>query len=110
MSPPRSRKRKSQPRAIGNLVGGVLKDLGLGGVARAARVGGCWVDAVGAEVAEHARPQGMRGEVLEVEVDTSVWCQQLQLRRPALLEALREELGEDAPEDLRFRVGYNAAD
>ena len=109
MSLPRSRKRKSQPRAMGNLVGGVLKDLGLGEVARAARVGERWLDAVGAEVAQHARPQGMRGEVREVEVDTSVWCQQLQLRRPELLAALREELGDEAPQDLRFRVGDTGA-
>jgi predicted nucleic acid-binding Zn ribbon protein len=49
----------------------------------------------------------MRGAVLEVQVDTSVWCQQLQIRRLEILSALREKLGEDAPEDLRFRVGYN---
>jgi predicted nucleic acid-binding Zn ribbon protein len=49
----------------------------------------------------------MRGGVLEVSVDTSVWCQDLQMNRPRLLAALRERLGEDAPEDLRFRVGYN---
>jgi len=101
------RKRKSQPKAIGDLVGRILDDLGLGEVARAARVGEHWTEAVGTEVAAHARPQGMRGAVLEVQVDTSVWCQQLQIRRLELLAALREKLGEDAPEDLRFRVGYN---
>jgi predicted nucleic acid-binding Zn ribbon protein len=35
-----------------------------------------------------------------------VWCQQLQMQRPQLLASLREALGEDAPSDLRFRVGY----
>ena len=89
MSFPGPRKRKSKPRPIGDFVGGVLEDLGLGEVARAARVGEHWTEAVGTEVAAHARPQGMRGAVLEVQVDTSVWCQQLQLRRPELLAALR---------------------
>jgi predicted nucleic acid-binding Zn ribbon protein len=107
MSGRRSGRRKSELRPVGGVVGSVLEDLGLGEIARAARVGVCWADAVGPEVASHARPEGMRGGVLEVSVDTSVWCQDLQMNRPRLLAALRERLGEDAPEDLRFRVGYN---
>ena len=76
-------------------------------VSSAARVGEHWAEAVGPEGASHSWPDGMRGGVLEVRVDTSVWCQHLQMRRPQLLAALRERLGEDAPEDLRFRVGYS---
>ena len=44
-------------------------------------------------------------DVLEVTVDSSVWCQQLQMRRPELLASLREALGADAPRDLWLRVG-----
>lgn len=84
----------------------VLGDLGLEAAANALRVGERWAEAVGPEVASHARPAGMRGQVLEIEVDTSVWGQQLQLRRPEILSSLRELLGEQAPTDLRFRVGY----
>ena len=87
---------------------GVLGDLGLDEARAAFRVGQCWQQAVGPEIARHARPLGLRGETLEVEVDTSVWCQQLQLRHLDLLAALREELGDEAPQALRFRVGYNA--
>jgi predicted nucleic acid-binding Zn ribbon protein len=47
----------------------------------------------------------MRAGVLEVTVDSSVWCQQLQMRRPELLASLREALGPDAPRDLWLRVG-----
>jgi predicted nucleic acid-binding Zn ribbon protein len=50
----------------------------------------------------------MRNGVLEISADSSVWCQHLQMNRPRLLAALREQLGEDAPEDLRFRVGYSS--
>ncbi len=100
------RRRRSQPKAVGTVIGSVMEDLGLDAVARAFRVGESWDDAVGAVVASHAQPLGMRGGVLEVQVDTSVWCQQLQMRRPQLLAALRESLGEDAPGDLHFRVGY----
>ena len=107
MTARRSGRRKSELRALGGVVGSVLEDLGLGEVARAARVVEHWALAVGSEVASHSRPEGLRQGVLEVSVDSSVWCQQLQMNRPQLLAALREALGEDAPEDLRFRVGYN---
>ena len=102
-----SGRRKSQLRPVRGMVGSVPEDLGLPEVARAARVGEYWAEAVGPEGASHSWPEGMRGGVLEVRVDTSVWCQHLQMRRPRLLEALRECLGDDAPEDLRFRVGYS---
>jgi predicted nucleic acid-binding Zn ribbon protein len=85
----------------------VLEDMGLDAAAAAFRVGERWEAAVGPEIAGHCRPVGLRGGVLEVVVDSSVWCQQLQLLRPGILEALRRELGEDAPGDLRLRVGYN---
>ncbi len=93
---------------VGGVIGSVLSELGLEASAQAFRVGESWDEAVGAEVASHAQPLGMRGQVLEIQVDTSVWCQQLQMRRSELLTTLRESLGEDAPEDLRFRVGYTS--
>jgi len=82
----------------------VLEDLGLAAAASAFQIGERWEEAVGADVARHARPAGIRGGVLEVEVDSSVWCQQLQMNRREILAALAEVLGDDAPADLRFRV------
>ena len=99
------RGRRSQPEALSALVPRVLDDLGLGDSLRVVRVAQRWEEAVGAEVARHCRPALFRGEVLEAEVDSSAWAQQLKLRQPELLAALRRLLGEDAPGDLRFRVG-----
>ena len=102
----REGRRKGRPTSVGDLVGTVLSDLGLDGVARAHRIGAAWEQAVGAQVAAHCRPLGLRGDLLEVEVDSPVWAQQLQLRKPDLLAALARELGADAPAELRFQVGY----
>jgi predicted nucleic acid-binding Zn ribbon protein len=99
------RGRRSQPERLGALVPRVLKDLGLEDSARALRVAERWEALVGAEVARHSRPTALRANVLEVTVDSSVWCQQLQMRRPELLACLREALGADAPRDLWLRVG-----
>ena len=99
------RRRKSKPIQVKNLVQAVLGDLGLEAVARSYRVGECWEEAVGPQVARHCRPVALRGGMLDARVDSSVWCQQLQLQTPQILASLREVLGDEAPTGLRFQVG-----
>jgi predicted nucleic acid-binding Zn ribbon protein len=88
---------------LGALVPRVLRDLGLDG-AGLLRVAERWERAVGAEIAAHCRPAALRGATLELAVDSSVWAQQLKLREPEILAALRASLGEAAPAALRFRI------
>ncbi len=95
---------KGEPEAIGKLVPQVLRELGFDASARVVRVAERWQEAVGPEVASHSRPTALRADRLEVSVDSSVWCQQLQLRAPELLAALRRVLGDDAPSALWFRI------
>jgi predicted nucleic acid-binding Zn ribbon protein len=97
--------RSKEPTAIRSALPRVLGELGIEGVGDALRILECWEQAVGPEIARHARPTLLRGSVLEASVDSSVWCQQIQLQRPAILAALREILGPAAPRDLRLRVG-----
>lgn len=99
------RPRRGEPERLGALVPRVLSELGLEASARAFRLAERWSEAVGEEVARHSRPEALRGEVLEVRVGSSTWCQALVLRKPELLAALRATCGEDAPRDLRLRVG-----
>ena len=95
---------KREPEVIGKLVPRVLHELGFDASARVLRVVERWEEAVGPEVASHCRPTALRENRLEVSVDSSVWCQQLQLRTPEILAALRRVLGDDAPSALWFRV------
>jgi len=95
---------KSQPEPLGGLVQRVLQDLGQGEAVRVLRIVERWEDAVGHEVAQHCRPTALRGTVLLASVDSSVWCQQLQLRTPELLEGLTRVFGEDAPTSVRLSV------
>jgi predicted nucleic acid-binding Zn ribbon protein len=100
-----NRRPRREPRAVGALLDGVLGDLGLDDTAAAVRIADQWEALVGSEVARHARPAALRGNVLEIAVDGSAWCQELQLRRSELLTRLRRALGEAAPTDLWLRVG-----
>jgi predicted nucleic acid-binding Zn ribbon protein len=99
------RRGRREPRRVGDVIGAVLDDLGLEGASSVLRIAERWEAVVGAEVARHCQPERLQGTVLEATVDTSVWCQQLQLHRPAILAALRREFGTEAPTDLRLRVG-----
>lgn len=90
---------------LGRIVPRVLSELGLTDTATLVRLAERWERAVGPEIAAHCRPHSLRGRRLEARVDSSVWCQELQLRRPEILEALRRELGDEAPTDLWLRVG-----
>ena len=100
-----SRGRRSEPKPLAGAIPGVLSDLGHGGAALALRVLELWPALVGAEPARHSEPTALRGRLLEVRADSSVWCQQLQLRRDEILAGLARELGDQAPRDLRLRVG-----
>ncbi len=99
------RRSRSRFEPIGSLVPRVMSDLGLTDTARVMQIAARWEEAVGREIADHCRPTALRGGRLEVTVDSSVWCQQLQLQAPEILQALHRVLGEDAPSSLRLRVG-----
>lgn len=99
---PRGRR---EPQGLRSLVTGVMGDLGLGDATAIIEVAERWEAAVGTDVARHARPSMLRAGLLEAQVDSSVWCQELTLRRREILAALRRELGDRAPTELRFFVG-----
>jgi len=63
-----------------------------------------WSSAVGERLAAVATPVSEREGVLTVECADAVWAQELDLMQAALLQRLRDELGEQAPQALRFRV------
>ncbi|MEX2107966.1 MAG: DUF721 domain-containing protein [Solirubrobacterales bacterium] len=71
---------------------------------RLAGVQAVWTSAVGERVAAVAEPVSEREGEVVVSCADSVWAQELDLMQTQLLARLRDELGEGAPERLRFRV------
>jgi predicted nucleic acid-binding Zn ribbon protein len=63
-----------------------------------------WSAALGERVAAVATPVSERAGTVTVECADGVWAQELDLMQEQLLARLRDELGERAPEALRFRV------
>lgn len=69
-----------------------------------AAVQAAWSEAVGEQLAAVAVPVSERDGTVTIECANAVWAQELDLMQKALLERLREAVGERAPRDLRFRV------
>jgi predicted nucleic acid-binding Zn ribbon protein len=71
---------------------------------RLAAIQAAWATAVGEGVAEVAEPVSDRDGAIVVSCADSVWAQELDLMQEQLLSRLREVLGDQAPESLRFQV------
>jgi predicted nucleic acid-binding Zn ribbon protein len=63
-----------------------------------------WESVAGERVAAVAQPVSERQGEVTVACADPVWAQELDLMQEQLQEALREQLGDDAPSSLRFRV------
>lgn len=69
-----------------------------------AAVQAAWPTAVGEQLAAVAVPVAERNGTLTIECADAVWAQELDLMQEILLQRLRTEVGEKAPQSLRFRV------
>ena len=63
-----------------------------------------WSAAVGERLAAVAAPVSQREGTLTVECVDALWAQELDLMQETLLQRLRDEVGDQAPKALRFRV------
>ncbi|MCX6357416.1 MAG: DUF721 domain-containing protein [Candidatus Aureabacteria bacterium] len=91
---------------IGDVLDTLLRKLGLDKKARDARIVQEWERIVGPTIARHSAPAGMRGKILIVNVDSSVWLAELsRFFKEKILAAVRAELGEERIQDIRFRIG-----
>lgn len=69
-----------------------------------AAIQSAWSSAVGEQLAAVAVPVSERDGTLTIECADAVWAQELDLMQSSLLERLRSEVGDQAPQALRFRV------
>ncbi|MCZ2152534.1 MAG: DUF721 domain-containing protein [Bryobacterales bacterium] len=64
----------------------------------------CWKTAVGGNIAKHSRVLQLRGSVLLVGVDDTVWKTQLDQLAPYIMERIRSTSGIEGIERVSFRV------
>jgi predicted nucleic acid-binding Zn ribbon protein len=64
-----------------------------------------WPEIVGAEVAMHARLEGVRDGVATVTADGSLWAVQLRYLEAAIVAGVAATVGDDVVTSVRVRVG-----
>jgi hypothetical protein len=101
MNPTRGRR----PERIGDLVRERIAALGWGLRLREEEVLTGWGEAVGPQIAAHARASHVVNHRLTVVTENPVWTQQLALLKPDLLRRLAGRFGPEAVTDLFFVTG-----
>jgi predicted nucleic acid-binding Zn ribbon protein len=90
---------------MADLLPRLLEEVGLGKTAQAVQVIHAWDEALGPAFRAHCRPDGVRNGVIHARVRDSSWMQRLQLEKPRIFARLKELLGDEAPQDMRLRIG-----
>jgi predicted nucleic acid-binding Zn ribbon protein len=94
-----------RPESIRSILDKALKDLDIDTPLKAYSIFPAWRKIVGENIAAQTQPCFIRNRILFIDVSHSTWIQQLQFLKPKLLENIKEFLGENLIEDVRFRLG-----
>lgn len=90
------------PQTLGRLASRLSGDRGWAPRLASGSVFGRWAELVGAEVAEHARPESLRDGVLTVQADSTAWATQLRLLQRQLIAKLAAGLGDGVVKSMRI--------
>ncbi len=82
----------------------LLAGQGLASVASTVRIRAAWPRIVGPLLTSKTAPARLKNGVLTVLVMNHAWAQELQLRKPVLIEQANDALGADSVKDIRFSV------
>ena len=91
-------------KAIGDVLGKVYRQLGLEEKMSYTFLASAWKEIVGEVIARHSRPTGVVHRQLIVEVDSSVWLNELNnFSRADILRRVKEKYKNI--KDIRFKIG-----
>jgi len=94
-----------KPRRVSAALEEVLSSLGLSSVTWMVRLSAAWEGIVGPLLSGKTFPARLKNGVLTVIVQNHAWAQELQLKKPALMERVNTVLGMEPLRDIRFLVG-----
>ena len=95
----------SRVQPIGRILADVIKSLGLAKKLNEQRAVVDWPEIVGRRIAEHSRATRVDGRRLFVEVDSSVWAQELTLMKRTILREINDRVGNGTIENVHFVIG-----
>lgn len=99
----RSQQNRRDPSLLGNVVGGLITTRGWTSPVAVGSVIARWDQLVGAQVAEHCRPERFENGVVDVVCDSTAWATNLKLMQDQLMEMFTRELGKGIVTGLTIR-------
>jgi len=96
--------KRNPARRVGDLLSGVLKELGLEGKLEEGRLREQWPRIVGEAIAKRSRPATVRGATLIVEVENNVWMNEIQFHRSEIIRKIHQEFPMLKIEDIRLKL------
>lgn len=89
------------PAPLGASVGDLVRDRQWEDTLRSAGIPARWPQLVGADIAEHCRPERLEAGVLTCVAESTAWATQIRLLAPTILARLRADLGAGVVQRLR---------
>lgn len=90
---------------LGDLLPGVLKELGLENATRLGELTPRWTEFVGGANAKHSRPGRWENGVLTIYADHNVWLAEMKrFASKAIFKRIREAFGEESLKEIRFQI------
>ena len=97
---------KNHSRPLAALLPGVMTELGLDRRRGEAEIIKVWNNLMDPRVVAHAQPAGLHKGTLFVNVDSSVWLDEIvRYRRREILDRLQHSFGKEMVKRISFRVG-----
>jgi len=90
---------------MGDLLGGVGKELGLSGAIGTGRLWARWVEVVGAAIADHAEPTSLKDGVLRIRTDSPTWATELGYKGAEIARRANEVAGATIVSEVRVWTG-----
>ncbi|HEU5115713.1 MAG TPA: DUF721 domain-containing protein [Isosphaeraceae bacterium] len=91
------------PHALNDLLGAVIKDLGIQRKLDEVRTVEAWATLAGPQINGVTQSAWVRGDKLYVKITSATWRQELHLRRGDWRDRLNEQLGSDLVREIVFR-------
>ncbi|MFT4548104.1 MAG: putative nucleic acid-binding Zn ribbon protein [Pseudoalteromonas tetraodonis] len=99
-------RKEREVQELSDVVGGVLKSLGLQEKFTENEVRVAWKGVVGDFIAQHTRPHSLLNRILEVRVvQPSILYTLEREMKPRILSKLQAEFGRKAISEVKFRIG-----
>ena len=95
--------RKRHPVSVGQAMGDLIRELGIGKTLSEYGVITRWNEVVGERIAAVSRPERFEKGILFVAVSSAPWRAELTLRRQEIIDKVNAAAGGTVVRDIRFR-------